>query len=328
MIIVTGGAGFIGSNIAARLEESGEDDIVICDRLRSDGKWRNIAKRMPREIVHPDHLLAYIETHARAIRVIYHMGAISSTTAVDGELVVQTNFNLSVALWQACARHGITFIYASSAATYGDGAEGFDDSNDLAAMQRLRPLNLYGWSKWLFDCWVLKTIARGEAQPKVWSGLRFFNVYGPNEYHKGAMQSLVAKIVAGHRPGQSVKLFKSYKEGFADGQQLRDFIHVDDVVSVMLWLARLERSGGILNLGTGQARSFHDLAVAAVKACGDTPVVEYIDMPESIRPQYQYYTQAEMGRLSGLGYNRGFRSLEEGVTEYVTDYLLAMDRFR
>jgi len=328
LIIVTGGAGFIGSNIVAALEAGGQDDIVISDRLRSDGKWRNIAKRMPRDIVHPDNLLAYIAAHAREISVIYHMGAISSTTAVDGELVVQSNFSLSVALWQACARHGIVFIYASSAATYGDGAEGFDDSNDLAAMQRLRPLNLYGWSKWLFDCWVLKALARGEAQPPVWSGLRFFNVYGPNEYHKGAMQSLVSKIVAGHRPGQSVKLFKSYKDGFADGQQLRDFVHVDDVVSVMVWLAGLGRSGGILNLGTGQARSFHDLAVAAVKACGDTPMIEYVEMPESILSQYQYYTQANMGRLVGLGYNRDFLTLEEGVADYVTRYLLAADRFR
>ncbi len=328
LIIVTGGAGFIGSNIVAALEAAGHDDIVISDRLRSDGKWRNIAKRMPRDIIHPDTLAAYIETHASRITAIYHMGAISSTTAVDGELVLQSNFSLSVQLWQACARHGITLIYASSAATYGDGDEGFDDSNDLAAMQLLRPLNLYGWSKWLFDCWVLKTIKRGEPQPPVWSGLRFFNVYGPNEYHKGSMQSLVSKIVAGHRPGQAVKLFKSYKAGFADGEQLRDFVHVDDVVSVMIWLGSLGRPGGILNLGTGVARSFHDLAVAAVRACGDDPVIAFVEMPESIRSQYQYYTKAEMSRVQGLGYNRGFLSLEAGVTDYVQSYLLAPDRYR
>ena len=328
MIIVTGGAGFIGSNLVARLEEEGHSDIVICDRLRDGGKWRNIAKRMPMDIVHPDALGDFIEAHAGKIRAIYHMGAISSTTATDGDEVLRTNFAFSVALWRACARHGITFIYASSAATYGDGAEGFMDSNALADLRRLRPLNLYGWSKWLFDGWVLQTAARGEPQPPVWSGLRFFNVYGPNEYHKGAMQSLVSKIIAAHRPGQPVTLFKSHKEGFADGEQLRDFVYVTDVVAVMVWLGGLGRPGGILNLGTGQARSFHDLAVAAIRACGEEPRIHFVDMPEAIRNQYQYFTCADMGRLRALGYNQEFVSLETGVTDYVTRYLIAQDRFR
>ncbi len=328
MIIVTGGAGFIGSNLVARLEEEGHSDIVICDRLRDGGKWRNIAKRMPMDIVHPDALGDFIEAHAGKIRAIYHMGAISSTTATDGDEVLRTNFAFSVALWRACARHGITFIYASSAATYGDGAEGFMDSNALADLRRLRPLNLYGWSKWLFDGWVLQTAARGEPQPPVWSGLRFFNVYGPNEYHKGTMQSLVSKIIAAHRPGQPVTLFKSHKEGFADGEQLRDFVYVTDVVAVMVWLGGLGRPGGILNLGTGQARSFHDLAVAAIRACGEEPRIHFVDMPEAIRNQYQYFTCADMGRLRALGYNQEFVSLETGVTDYVTRYLIAQDRFR
>jgi ADP-L-glycero-D-manno-heptose 6-epimerase len=328
LIIVTGGAGFIGSNLVARLEEEGHSDIVICDRLRDGGKWRNIAKRMPMDIVHPDALGDFIEAHAGKIRAIYHMGAISSTTATDGDEVLRTNFAFSVALWRACARHGITFIYASSAATYGDGAEGFMDSNALADLRRLRPLNLYGWSKWLFDGWVLQTAARGEPQPPVWSGLRFFNVYGPNEYHKGTMQSLVSKIIAAHRPGQPVTLFKSHKEGFADGEQLRDFVYVTDVVAVMVWLGGLGRPGGILNLGTGQARSFHDLAVAAIRACGEEPRIHFVDMPEAIRNQYQYFTCADMGRLRALGYNQEFVSLETGVTDYVTRYLIAQDRFR
>ncbi len=328
MIIVTGGAGFIGSNLVAALEAQGHEDIVICDRLRDNGKWRNIAKRIPSDIVHPDELVAFIDRHAARITAIYHLGAISSTTATDGDLVARTNFSFSVDLWRACARHGLAFIYASSASTYGDGEQGFDDSNDLARMRKLRPLNLYGWSKWLFDCWVLKSAERGEAAPPVWSGLRFFNVYGPNEYHKGAMQSLVSKIVAAHRPGEAVKLFKSYRPGFADGEQLRDFVFVDDVVAVMLWLSALGRPGGILNLGTGTARSFRDLAVAAVRACGDEPRIEYVEMPEAIRPQYQYYTCADMTRLRALGYNAGFTALEDGVTRYVKDYLLAEDRFR
>ncbi len=324
MIIVTGGAGFIGSNVVAALDQ--HEDVVVCDWLGDEGKWRNIAKHPLADVILPKDLLAFIEAKAREITAIYHLGAISETTAVDGDLVVQQNFRTSVDLWKACARHGIPFIFASSAATYGDGDLGFEDSNDLDAISKLRPLNLYGWSKWLFDCWVLRHGVK--AAPKVWAGLRFFNVYGPNEYHKGAMQSLVSKIVAAHRPGEAVKLFKSYKDGFADGEQLRDFIWVDDVVSVMLWLGARSEPGGILNVGTGTARSFADLARAAVLACDDTPRIEFIEMPESIRPAYQYYTCADMRRLRALGYNHGFTSLEDGVTRYVRDYLRAADKYR
>jgi len=328
MIIVTGGAGFIGSNLVAALEARGEGRIVVSDWLGAQTKWRNLAKHPLFDIVAPEALPDFIETHKSDIRTIYHLGAISETTAVDGDLILQRNFHSSIALWHACVRHRIAFIYASSAATYGDGALGFEDSNDLHEARKLRPLNLYGWSKWLFDCWVLARIAAGDPAPHVWAGLRFFNVYGPNEYHKGAMQSLVSKIVAAHTPGAAVKLFKSHKEGFADGEQLRDFIHVDDIVAVMLWLAARQMPGGILNVGTGTARSFADLAKAAVSACGDTPRLDFIDMPESIRPAYQYYTCADMRRLRALGYNQEFISLEAGVTSYVQDYLLAADKFR
>ena len=328
MIIVTGGAGFIGSNLVAALDALGQRRIVVSDWLGSETKWRNLAKHPLYDIVAPEALPDFIEANSGAIHSVFHLGAISETTAVDGDLILQRNFHSSIALWEACARHRIAFIYASSAATYGDGALGFDDSNDLEQAKQLRPLNLYGWSKWLFDCWVLARIAAGDPSPPVWAGLRFFNVYGPNEYHKGAMQSLVSKIVAAHKPGAAVKLFKSHKEGFADGEQLRDFIHVDDVVSVMLWLGEQELPGGILNVGTGTARSFADLAKAAVRACGDTPRLDFIDMPESIRPAYQYYTCADMRRLRALGYNQEFTSLEAGVTRYVQNYLLAADKFR
>ena len=324
MIVITGGAGFIGSNMVAALASRGE--VVVCDWIGGGDKWRNIAKHPLADIVAPERMLGFIEENASGITAVYHLGAISETTATDADLIVQRNFHASVDLWRACARHGITFIYASSAATYGDGSQGFDDSNDPEVAGRLRPLNLYGWSKWLFDCWVLRHGLR--AAPPVWAGLRFFNVYGPNEYHKGAMQSLVAKIVAAHRPGEAVRLFRSYRPDFADGEQLRDFVLVDDVVAVMLWLAARDRPGGILNVGTGTARSFADLAKAAILACGDTPRLEFVEMPESIRPAYQYYTCAEMGRLRGLGYNRDFSTLEDGVTRYVRDWLLAADRHR
>ena len=328
MILVTGGAGFIGSNLVAALEAAGEDEIVVCDRLRDGAKWRNIAKRTLRDVIHPDALLDTIAGQARHISQIFHMGAISSTTATDGDAVVQTNFALSVSLWRACAEHGIGFIYASSAATYGAGERGFADDNDLARMRCLRPLNLYGWSKWLFDCWVMRTLGRGDPAPPAWAGLRFFNVYGPNEYHKGAMRSLVCKIIDDHRPGQPVKLFKSCREDIADGQQSRDFIHVDDAVAVMMWLKGLSSPAGIINVGTGTARSFADLAGAAISAVGEAPVIAFVDMPEALRENYQYHTCADMRRLRSLGYGTPFMPIEEGVRRYVQDYLLAGDRFR
>ncbi|MBV9537517.1 MAG: ADP-glyceromanno-heptose 6-epimerase [Acidisphaera sp.] len=328
MIIVTGGAGFIGSNLLAALEARGESDLVVCDRLRHGTKWHNIARRMIEAIVHPDDLATFLDQHAGEVAAIFHMGAISDTTATDGDLVVRTNVAFSAALWKACARHRIPFIYASSAATYGNGETGFHDDNSLAHMRTLRPLNLYGWSKWLFDCWVLRTVAKGEPAPPVWAGLRFFNVYGPNEYHKGAMQSLVSKIIATHRLGEPVALFKSHREGVAHGEQMRDFVWVDDVVDAMLWLRQRSEPAGILNLGTGLARSFRDLATAAIRATGEEPRIEYVDMPEAIRPAYQYYTCACMDRLRGLGYNRPFTVLEDGVTTYVRDFLTADDPYR
>jgi ADP-L-glycero-D-manno-heptose 6-epimerase len=328
MIIVTGGAGFIGSNLLAALEAAGEGELVVCDRLRDGLKWKNIAKRTLEDIIAPDALEAFIASHAGQIDAVFHMGAISSTTATDGDLVLRSNFALSVTLWHACATHGIPFIYASSAATYGDGEQGFSDDNKIAHMRKLRPLNLYGWSKWLFDTWVIRSIERGDPAPPVWAGLRFFNVYGPNEYHKGAMQSLVSKIIAGHRPGAPVRLFKSYRDGIPHGQQSRDFVHVDDVVAVMMWLRGRQDPAGILNLGTGLARPFQDLAEAAIRAAGEDPHIEYIDMPEAIRPAYQYFTCADMARLRKLGYERPFLSLEAGVSSYVKDYLLSVDPYR
>jgi ADP-L-glycero-D-manno-heptose 6-epimerase len=256
------------------------------------------------------------------------MGAISATTATDGDLVVRTNVELSKSLWQACAAFGIPFIYASSAAVYGDGGQGFSDSHDIGVLRALRPMNLYGWSKWLFDAWVLRSLARGEKAPPYWSGLRFFNVYGPNEYHKGSMQSLVSKIIAGHRQRQSLKLFKSHRDGIADGEQKRDFIHVDDVVAIMLWLHAREKTGGILNAGTGIARSFLDLATATMLAAGERPDIAFVDMPEEIRETYQYYTCADVTRLRQLGYAAPFMTLEAGVSAYVRDYLLQNDPFR
>jgi ADP-L-glycero-D-manno-heptose 6-epimerase len=257
MIIVTGAAGLIGSNLVAGLNDAGRDDIVLVDRLGHDGKWRNIAKRRFLDFVFPEDLESRLSSLPRA-DAVFHLGGISSTTATDADEIVRTNFQLSARLWDWCMRSGTPFIYASSAATYGDGCAGFDDLEGPDHLEKLRPLNLYGWSKHAFDRWSVARSAEGHAPP-FWVGLKFFNVFGPNEYHKGDMQSLVAKNFRRIAAGEPVALFKSHRDGIRDGEQLRDFVYVADCVAVMLWLLERRPRPGLFNLGTGQARSFADL---------------------------------------------------------------------
>lgn len=326
MLLVTGGAGFIGSNIVAALNESGRSDVVVCDYLGSDGKWRNLAKRQLADVVPPAQLLEWLD--GRKIDAVIHMGAISETTATDGDLVIETNFRLSTRLLDWCTANATPFIYASSAATYGDGDQGFVDDDRLDALNRLRPMNLYGWSKQLFDLLVAERVRQGARMPPQWAGLKFFNVFGPNEYHKGAMMSVLAKRFDDIRSGKTVQLFKSHREGISDGDQRRDFIYVDDVVRVIMWLLASGNVSGIFNVGTGKARSFRDLIVSTYGALGTSPNIEYIDMPVQIRDSYQYFTQASVDRLQGAGYNGGFTSLEEGVGAYVKEFLDRPDRYR
>ena len=323
MIIVTGAAGFIGSNLVAGLNDMGRDDIVLVDRLGHDGKWRNIAKRRFLDFVFPEDLESRLAALPRA-DAVFHMGGISSTTATDADEIVRTNFQLPARLWDWCTRTGTPFIYASSAATYGNGAVGFDDLESPDHLDNLRPLNLYGWSKHAFDRWSLARSAEGQAPP-FWAGLKFFNVFGPNEYHKGDMQSLVAKNFRGIAAGEPVTLFKSHRADFRDGEQLRDFVYVADCVAVMLWLLEQRPSAGLFNLGTGQARSFADLMRATGKALGREVALQFRDMPEAIRPNYQYFTQANMQKLRAVGYARSFHSLEEGVADYVARFLARDD---
>ncbi|MCA1477401.1 MULTISPECIES: ADP-glyceromanno-heptose 6-epimerase [Bradyrhizobium] len=326
MLLVTGGAGFIGSNVVAALNEAGRSDVVICDLLGAEGKWRNLAKRQLVDIVPPTELIDWL--NCRKLEAMIHLGAISATTATDGDLVVETNFRLSMRLLDWCTMNAVPFIYASSAATYGDGTEGFDDDSSLPALKKLRPMNLYGWSKHLFDLAVAERVARGDRLPPQWAGLKFFNVFGPNEYHKGSMMSVLARRFDDVRAGRVVQLFKSHREGIADGDQRRDFIYVDDVVRVVLWLLATPSVSGLFNVGTGKARSFKDLMLAAYAALGAKPNIEYIDMPEQIRGAYQYFTQSEVDRLLRAGYNGGFTTLEDAVKAYVGDYLDRPDRFR
>jgi ADP-L-glycero-D-manno-heptose 6-epimerase len=326
MLLVTGGAGFIGSNVVAALNEAGRADVVVCDLLGDDGKWRNLAKRQLADIVPPGELLGWL--NGRPLDAVIHLGAISDTTATDGDLVIGTNFRLSMRLLDWCTAHATPFIYASSAATYGDGAQGFRDDQTLPALGALRPMNLYGWSKHLFDMVVAERASKGEKLPPQWAGLKFFNVFGPNEYHKGAMMSVLARRFDDVKAGRVVELFKSHRTGIADGDQKRDFIHVDDAVRVVMWLISTPSVSGIFNVGTGKARSFRDLMLAAYAALGTAPNIRYVEMPPSIRDSYQYFTQSDVGRLHRAGYNGGFTALEEAVGHYVKGYLDRADRYR
>jgi ADP-L-glycero-D-manno-heptose 6-epimerase len=326
MLLVTGGAGFIGSNVVAALNDAGRTDVAVCDVLGHDGKWRNLAKRQLTDIVPPAELQDWL--NGRKLDAIIHLGAISETTATDGDRVIEINFRLSMRLLDWCTANATPFIYASSASTYGDGAQGFCDDQSLAALKQLRPMNLYGWSKHLFDMTVVERAERGDRLPPQWAGLKFFNVFGPNEYHKGTMMSVLARRFDDIKSGRAVQLFKSYRDGIADGDQRRDFIYVDDVVRVTMWLLATPAVSGIFNVGTGKARSFKDLMLAAYAAFGKAPNIEYVDMPEQIRGSYQYFTQGEVARLQRAGYNGGFTALEQAVGIYVKDFLDRADRFR
>ncbi|HEY6834663.1 MAG TPA: ADP-glyceromanno-heptose 6-epimerase [Pseudolabrys sp.] len=327
MFLVTGGAGFIGSNVVASLNEAGATDVVVNDLLGSgDAKWRNLAKRQFADLVPPAELMRWLE--GRKLDAVIHMGAISDTTASDGDLVMENNFRLSLRLLDWCTETGTPFIYASSAATYGEGAQGFDDDWSPEALRKLRPMNLYGWSKHLFDQALVDRHVKKQKLPPRWVGLKFFNVYGPNEYHKGHMASVLSKVFAGAKAGQPVRLFKSHRDGIADGDQRRDFIYIDDVVAVLRWLLDQSSVNGIFNVGTGKAESFRDMITAMFKAFGRAPNIEYVDMPESIRGQYQYFTQSSVENLRRAGYNAGFTPLETAVAQYVNGYLDRDDRYR
>jgi len=326
MLLVTGGAGFIGSNVVAALNEAGRADVAVCDRLGHEGKWRNLAKRQLADVIPPSELADWLK--GRRLEAVIHLGAISETTATDGDLVIETNFRLSMRLLDWCTANSTRFIYASSAATYGDGGQGFRDDQALSALKALRPMNLYGWSKHLFDMAVVGRAERREKLPPQWAGLKFFNVFGPNEYHKGSMMSVLARRFDDIRSGRAVQLFKSHRDGIADGDQRRDFIYVDDTVRVMLWLLATPQVSGLFNVGTGTARSFKDLILSAYAALGTRPNIDYVDMPQAIRDSYQYFTQSDVDRLRSAGYNGGFTPLEEAVGLNVEGYLDQADRFR
>jgi ADP-L-glycero-D-manno-heptose 6-epimerase len=316
LIVVTGGAGFIGSHIVHDLAKTGLR-VVISDLLRAGDKWRNIAAAQLHDIVRPDMLSEWLGRHSDKIAAIVHMAAISSTTETDVDRFVENNVRLTIDLWEWCAANATPFIYASSAATYGDGSAGFSDDQSPAALAALRPLNAYGWSKHVVDRRVVDDVVHGRRTPPQWAGLKFFNVYGANETHKGVMQSVVSKVYPTVKAGETVDLFKSHDPRYRDGGQLRDFVYVKDCIAAVRWLLQNATVGDLFNVGSGAARSFLDLVNAVGIAVGREPNIRFIDTPAQLRDKYQYYTQAEMTKLRAAGFDHSFHSLEDGIRDYV-----------
>ena len=314
-IIVTGGAGFIGSCMIRTLNDKGIWDIIVVDNIAATEKWKNLRNKIYKEYVHKNSFLQRLENgEFGKIGGIIHMGACSSTTEQDFDYLWSNNVAYTKRLWNYCVEHEIPFLYASSAATYGRGEEGFDDRKDI---NLLRPLNGYGYSKQVFDQWSLKQ----EKKPIQHVGLKFFNVYGPNEYFKNNMASMVYHGFNQIKKNGVIRLFKSANLNYADGEQLRDFVYVKDVCEVMIFFMEHSEYSGIYNLGTGHAQSFVDLANAVFHALDLEPKIEYFDMPEKLKQNYQYYTKAEIGKLRELGYNKAFCDVEKGVFDYVTNHL-------
>jgi ADP-L-glycero-D-manno-heptose 6-epimerase len=316
LIVVTGGAGFIGSNIVRHLAEAGLR-VVISDLFRSGDKWRNIASARLYDLVRPDMLPEWLQRHSGKVAAIVHMAAVSSTTETDVDRFVANNIRLTLDLWEWCSANRIRFIYASSAATYGNGSAGFSDDQSPEALALLRPLNAYGWSKHLVDRRVAEDVAIGRPSPPQWAGLKFFNVYGPNEAHKGDMQSVASKVYSIIEAGGPVTLFKSHNPSYPDGGQLRDFVYVKDCVATVGWLLQNPEITGLFNVGTGAARSFLDLVNAVCAAVGRSPRVEFVDTPAQLRGRYQYFTQADIAKLRSAGFDRPFHPLEDGIRDFV-----------
>ena len=322
MYIVTGGAGFIGSAMVWKLNQMGIDDILVVDNLSTSDKWNNLVGLRYQDYLHRDQFLKFIlegedpfETQA-----IIHMGACSSTTEPDADFLMENNYRYTQYVCRFCLAHGARFINASSAATYGNGEFGFSD--DHAGIDRLRPLNMYGYSKQLFDLW-----AKDSGILDQIVSLKFFNVFGPNEYHKDDMKSVICKAHSQILETGKLKLFKSYREDYPHGGQKRDFVYIKDCVDIMAWFLENPDTGGIFNIGTGTARTWNDLANAVFSALGKEPDIEYIPMPEVIRDKYQYFTQADMGKLRAVGCDVKMTSLEDGARDYVQNYLNKDDRF-
>lgn len=318
-VIVTGGAGFIGSCLIRMLNDKGIDNIIIVDNIASTDKWKNLINKKYSSYVHKTDFLERLERgDFDKVDFIFHLGACSSTTETNFDYLYNNNFEYTKRLWRYCANNGTSFLYASSAATYGDGSQGFDDKEDISSLQ---PLNGYGYSKQLFDIWVEKEIAAHHSTPPQHAGFKFFNVYGPNEYYKDSMASVIMHGFKQVKETGRIGLFKSYNPSYEDGGQLRDFVYVKDICSVFEFFMQHPDKSGLFNVGTGHAESFRTLGESVFKALNMAPAIDYIEMPESLRPKYQYYTEADMSKLREIGYDKTFYSLETGAIDYVQNYL-------
>lgn len=316
-ILVTGGAGFIGSALIDALNQKGENNIVVCDLLENDEKWKNLVALKFNDYIESDDLLSEIECNnsfLRNCKAVYHLGACSSTTEKDARYLIKNNFEYTKKLSKAALTNDVRFVYASSAATYGDGSHGMDDKD--ANIQSFKPLNMYGYSKHLFDLYAQKT---GILDQIV--GIKYFNVFGPNENHKGDMRSLVSKAYYEIKETQKLRLFKSYHFDYADGEQMRDFLYVKDAVDITLFLGEHKECGGIYNVGSGEANTWLSLASAIFKAMGLQKNVDFIDMPEFLKDRYQYYTCADISKLRNIGYEKKMTRLEDAVADYIQNYL-------
>ena len=316
MIIVTGAAGFIGSCLVSKLNKEGFNDIVVVDDFSSAEKMKNLEGKTISAKVHRDDFIAWLRDNHKFVQFVFHIGARTDTTEFNTEIFDRLNLNYTKAVWGLCVEFGLPLVYASSAATYGLGEHGYVDSHEI--VPQLQPLNPYGASKNDFDKWALLQ----EKKPYFWAGLKFFNVYGPNEYHKGRMASVIFHAFAQVKQQCKMKLFRSHNPKFKDGEQLRDFVYVKDVCEVCYFLLHHRKDSGIYNLGSGKARTFLDLVKNTFKAMDKEPQIEFVDTPADIRDKYQYFTEADMRKLKSIGYDKPFHTLEEGVKDYVENYLL------
>ncbi len=315
MIVITGAAGFIGSCMTQKLNEIGRTDLVLVDDFTKEQKKRNWINKKYADKIQRDDFFVWAEKNARHIDFVIHLGARTDTTEMDYSVFENLNVSYTQRIWDFCSRHQISLLYASSAATYGNGDNGYVDNE--SEIPQLEPLNPYGKSKNEIDKWILKQTAT----PPQWAGFKFFNVFGPNEYHKGRMASVIFHSFNQIKETGRVKLFRSHRPDYKDGEQIRDFVYVKDVVDVLHWFTQNKAANGIYNLGTGKARTFYDLAVSTFRALGEIPVIDFIDIPADIRDKYQYYTEADIQKLRHANYNSPFHSLEDGVKDYVSNYL-------
>ena len=316
MIIVTGAAGFIGSVLVSVLNERGFEDLLLVDKFGRADRASNLKDKQFFNCIEREDLAAFLQVLETEVDAVFHIGARTDTAEMNVELFEELNLKPSKLLWEYCTEHKVPFIYASSAATFGGGEHGYSDAHEI--VNSLKPLNAYGDSKQLFDQWVLEQ----KEEPPFWAGLKFFNVYGPNEYHKGRMASVIYHAFNQITATSKMKLFRSHRADIADGQQSRDFIFVEDLVDMLLWLNEHQPESGLYNIGTGQARSFEDLAANVFKALDKEPDISYIDTPADIRETYQYFTEADMSKIRNAGYEKPFTSLEQGIDQYVKKYLL------